>query len=282
MQSSKKQKKPVPKTPVKKNKSVFGASGKEIHSPVSNILQFEEDPATAKMMVRTLQGPNNKYNSEFEVIKKLGEGSFGEAFMVRSRRDGKTYAIKKSKQKYIGIRDRESKLEEVFKALKITNPSSLTYQSPQTSSLAINRQTISTDKKNIGSTENGGAFNYAKYCVKFYEAWEESGYLYIMSEACEKGNLDTYLVELENQEETEIINEDKVWKILFHMACAVKHVHDQGFIHLDIKPSNFFVKEDGTIKLGDFGLALSQQSVPDLKDDDVEGDSIYMAPELLL
>jgi hypothetical protein len=33
--------------------------------------------------------------------------------------------------------------------------------------------------------------------VKFFEAWEESGYLYILSEVCERGNLDTYLVELE-------------------------------------------------------------------------------------
>ena len=41
------------------------------------------------------------------------------------------------------------------------------------------------------------------------------------------------------------------------MACAVKHVHDCDFVHLDIKPSNFFVKADGTVKLGDFGLALS-------------------------
>jgi mitosis inhibitor protein kinase SWE1 len=78
--------------------------------------------------------------------------------------------------------------------------------------------------------------------VKFHEAWEESGYLYIMSEVCEKGNLDGYLVELEKNEANEIINEDQVWKILFDMACAVKHVHDMGFIHMDIKPSNFFVK----------------------------------------
>jgi serine/threonine protein kinase len=37
------------------------------------------------------------------------------------------------------------------------------------------------------------------------------------------------------------------------MSCAVKHVHDCGFVHLDIKPSNFFVMLDGRIKLGDFG-----------------------------
>jgi serine/threonine protein kinase len=43
--------------------------------------------------------------------------------------------------------------------------------------------------------------------------------------------------------------------MLFDMACAIKHVHDSGFVHLDIKPSNFFVKGDETVKLGDFGMA---------------------------
>jgi serine/threonine protein kinase len=65
------------------------------------------------------------------------------------------------------------------------------------------------------------------------------------------------------------------------MSFAVKHVHDMGYIHLDIKPSNFFVHEDGTIKLGDFGLALEVSKLSTLKDDDIEGDSVYMAPELL-
>lgn len=65
------------------------------------------------------------------------------------------------------------------------------------------------------------------------------------------------------------------------MVSAVKHVHDSGFIHLDIKPSNFFVTSDGKIKLGDFGQAIELQNLSRIKDDDVEGDSVYMAPELL-
>jgi len=65
------------------------------------------------------------------------------------------------------------------------------------------------------------------------------------------------------------------------MACALKHVHDSGFVHLDVKPSNFFVRESGQIVLGDFGQALELSKISKLRDDDVEGDSVFMAPELL-
>ena len=83
--------------------------------------------------------------------------------------------------------------------------------------------------------------DYSHYCVKFYEAWEESGYLYIRSELCQKGNLNDYLVELGSQNSNGLVLEDEVWRILLQMAFAVKQVHDMGHIHLDIKPSNFFV-----------------------------------------
>jgi len=63
----------------------------------------------------------NRLNTDFEVICKIGEGTFGEAFKVRSRIDERTYAIKKSKESYMGFKDREGKLAEVYKALKITS-----------------------------------------------------------------------------------------------------------------------------------------------------------------
>lgn len=91
------------------------------------------------------------------------------------------------------------------------------------------------------------------YCVKTYEAWEESGYLFIRSELCELGNLNDYLIELEKQQENELLKEEDIWRFLFQMSCAIKHVHDCGFVHLDIKPSNFFVSSLGVVKLGDFG-----------------------------
>ena len=65
------------------------------------------------------------------------------------------------------------------------------------------------------------------------------------------------------------------------MARSIQHVHDKGFIHLDIKPTNFFVAKDKTVKLGDFGKAVHVDKIDQLIDNNVEGDSIYMAPELL-
>ena len=49
---------------------------------------------------------------------------------------------------------------------------------------------------------------------------------------------------------------------------------------MDIKPTNFFVTKDHTVKLGDFGKAIEVANIHLLIDSEVEGDAVYMAPEL--
>lgn len=127
--SAKKAKRFVPTTPAKKNKS---HASHEIYSPFANFIHFSDElqlsdlqnikcAPSRKVVVTTQQiNKSNRFLTDFEVIAKLGEGSFGEAFKVKSRENGLYYAVKKAKQKYLGYRDREQKLSEVHKALKIT------------------------------------------------------------------------------------------------------------------------------------------------------------------
>jgi hypothetical protein len=57
---------------------------------------------------------------------------------------------------------------------------------------------ISNSSETLRNTQEYG-IKYHEYCLKTFEAWEESGYLFIRSELCEKGNLNDFLVELEKQ-----------------------------------------------------------------------------------
>jgi serine/threonine protein kinase len=40
-----------------------------------------------------------------------------------------------------------------------------------------------------------------------------------------------------------------------HLAQAVAFLHSEGIVHRDLKPDNVFIREDGHIVVGDFGLA---------------------------
>lgn len=50
------------------------------------------------MCVKIVPLKPNRMQSDFELLGKIGEGSFGEAFKVRSRLDGRIYAVKKAKE----------------------------------------------------------------------------------------------------------------------------------------------------------------------------------------
>jgi len=102
------------------------------------------------------------FHQAFTVESEVGRGYFGTVFRVRSKEDGKMYAVKIANEKYKGYSDRDRKLEEVRK------------------------------HQFLPSHRN---------CVKFYSSWEEEGRLYQQFELC-NGNLKDYCEEHENLSES--------------------------------------------------------------------------------
>ena len=56
------------------------------------------------------------------------------------------------------------------------------------------------------------------------------------------------------------IDVDESWHILRQILSGLAYLHGQGIIHRDLKPPNIFIGADGSIKLGDFGLATTDKA----------------------
>ncbi|KAA6365441.1 MAG: putative NEK protein kinase [Streblomastix strix] len=69
---------------------------------------------------------------------------------------------------------------------------------------------------------------------------------------------------------------DRVWEIFGQMTRSLNHLHSRGIMHRDLKPENIFMNEDGSVRLGDFGLSkdLNEKTYATYA-----GTKAYMAPE---
>lgn len=114
-------------------------------------------------------------------------------------------------------------------------------------------------------------FNY-KNILKLYEVLhvEATHYAYLVLEYAEKGSLGALL------EKDVHFTHRSVFSIMKQILGALKHLHDSGFVHQDIKPGNILIDENGRAILADFGIGHSFQSAAM-----VVGSPAFQAPECL-
>jgi serine/threonine-protein kinase len=63
-------------------------------------------------------------------------------------------------------------------------------------------------------------------------------------------------------------------------ACAgLQHAHDAGLVHRDIKPANLLLRDDGVLKIADFGIARAAESTRHTQAGTLLGTAAYLAPE---
>ncbi|MFX3633312.1 MAG: serine/threonine protein kinase [Candidatus Pristimantibacillus sp.] len=87
--------------------------------------------------------------------------------------------------------------------------------------------------------------------VAFTDYIEWNGTAYIVTEYCKGITLDQYI-----KQSKDAPSQAEVASIMGAVVDALTHVHEQGFIHRDVKPANIMFDAAGGTKLIDFGSAI--------------------------
>lgn len=136
---------------------------------------------------------------------------------------------------------------------------------------------------NVGAKERRAAHAEAKLLQRFdhpfvlgyVDSFSHKGHLCIVTDYCEAGDLYCRL-----KSSKSYWREDAILDMFAQICLALDYVHDQKVLHRDLKTQNVFLHRNGTIKLGDFGIARQMDAPMDMAMT-VIGTPYYMSPELM-
>jgi len=95
---------------------------------------------------------------------------------------------------------------------------------------------------------------------------------YLIMEYVEGKTLDNYISNL-----TGPIPNDKAIQLFRQVLKAMAYAHQKGNLHRDIKPSNIMIRNDGVVKVLDFGISIPLSEKK--RNNAVIGTPMYMSPE---
>lgn len=109
--------------------------------------------------------------------------------------------------------------------------------------------------------------------VEMYDVGEDNGIYYIVMEYIEGKTLKQLIKKRGALTISEAID------IMLQITDGISVAHNSYIIHRDLKPQNIMIKEDGTIKITDFGIAMALNSTQLTQTNSVMGSVHYLPPE---
>ena len=176
-----------------------------------------------------IHGTHNDYRIE----RVLGQGSFGITYVANVRLKGRLGAIESTAM--VAIKE--------FFLRDVSSRNGLRVFSVSDSALCSDyRRDFLREAQNLSRLDND-------HIVKVLETIEENDTVYYVMEYLSGGNLDQHILSHGKLSCREALD------IAIQIGEALKCMHAQHMLHLDLKPLNVMRGEDGHIVLIDFGLS---------------------------
>ena len=176
-----------------------------------------------------IHGTHNDYRIE----RVLGQGSFGITYVANVRLKGRLGAIESTAT--VAIKE--------FFLRDVSSRNGLRVFSVSDSALCSDyRRDFLREAQNLSRLDND-------HIVKVLETIEENDTVYYVMEYLSGGNLDQHILSHGKLSCREALD------IAIQIGEALKCMHAQHMLHLDLKPLNVMRGEDGHIVLIDFGLS---------------------------
>lgn len=114
--------------------------------------------------------------------------------------------------------------------------------------------------------------------IKYHEHFNHMNELYLVMELAAGGTLAQRIDA--NKKTSSRVEEKLMWRWLQDIAGALTYLHTRRVLHRDVKPSHIFLGENGSAKLGDFGLSKAMSAKTQIAFSCV-GTPFYMSPEIV-
>ncbi|OII75161.1 NIMA-related kinase 5 [Cryptosporidium ubiquitum] len=179
-------------------------------------------------------------HKNYRIIEYVGKGQFGNTYKVQNTIDYKIWLAKCIDLSQMDEDDKNRSLQEAEIMKSINHP----------------------------------------FVIKCHESFmHDDVYLVIIMEYCERGDIGAVIDSCISK--GTYLPEEKILNWCAQLAAGLYYLHNEcRIIHRDIKPSNIFIRENGDLVIGDFGISRIMLSVTMPFTLTSIGTPQYMSPEM--
>ncbi|CAJ1077842.1 serine/threonine-protein kinase MRCK beta isoform X2 [Xyrichtys novacula] len=177
------------------------------------------------------------HRDDFEMLKVIGRGAFGEVAVVKMKQTERVYAM------------------------KILNKWEM-----------LKRAETACFREERDVLVKGDS----QWITTLHYAFQDDNYLYLVMDYYVGGDLLTLLSKFEDR-----LPEDMSKFYVAEMVLAIHSIHQQNYVHRDIKPDNVLLDVNGHIRLADFGSCLRMMDDGTVQSSVAVGTPDYISPEIL-